>query len=167
MGHNYQCPDCGAEKCCCPEPEALNTENVNDRQVGGDHYRAQYQHWDWVTDLNIPYLIGCATKYIIRWKRKGGAEDIQKAIHYLEKYVSLEAPDTVRQFAYSRPEYKLTNDFLTANDVGQEESEIVWIIMILISLRDRSIWENLLKGKMETLLANARKAAGAGRQPGA
>jgi hypothetical protein len=59
---------------------------ANDRQHGGNHYKQmEYQHWDFVVDTCQPYLIGCATKYVSRWRRKNGIEDLRKAQHYLEK----------------------------------------------------------------------------------
>lgn len=58
---------------------------TNDYQIGGSHYKAEYQHWDFVTDTNMPYLLGCATKYISRWRKKKGEEDLRKAIHYIAK----------------------------------------------------------------------------------
>lgn len=65
--------------------------SVNDKQVGGRHYKdnGDFQHWDVVTALNWDYLVGAATKYLWRLGRKGDTaksiEDIDKAIHYLEK----------------------------------------------------------------------------------
>lgn len=59
--------------------------SANDRQVGGTHYAMDYQHWDFVTDLKLPYLIGCATKYPTRWRGKNGLEDLRKAVHYIDK----------------------------------------------------------------------------------
>jgi hypothetical protein len=29
------------------------------------------------------------TKYVMRWKLKGGMEDLEKAAHFLEKYMEL------------------------------------------------------------------------------
>lgn len=58
---------------------------ANSIQHGGIHYRLEYQHWDWATDVGMHYLIGCATKYITRWRKKNGVEDLNKAIHYLQK----------------------------------------------------------------------------------
>lgn len=62
---------------------------ANDTQVGGTHYGGRdLQHWDWISDhMGVSYLIGCATKYLCRYKNKNGAQDIQKAKHYLEKLV--------------------------------------------------------------------------------
>lgn len=62
---------------------------ANDKQVGGQHYAATLQHWDVVYERKWCYLVGCATKYLWRLGRKGDAakslEDVEKAIHYLEK----------------------------------------------------------------------------------
>lgn len=62
--------------------------SANDTQVGGSHYNKHsndQQHWDWVIDNNIPYTLGCATKYLFRWRDKNGIEDLKKARHYVQK----------------------------------------------------------------------------------
>lgn len=59
--------------------------SANDRQVGGDHYKTSggKQHWDF---FGARYWLGCATKYVTRARFKGKCEeDLQKAIHYLDK----------------------------------------------------------------------------------
>lgn len=59
---------------------------ANDRQPGGDHYKKRkYQHWDFVCDTGMHYLLGCATKYASRWRDKNGVQDLEKMIHYLDK----------------------------------------------------------------------------------
>jgi len=66
-------------------------EMANDKQVGGTHYKTNsVQHWDIVyTVFGGDYLVGNATKYLARLGKKGdlnkSIEDIEKAIHYLEK----------------------------------------------------------------------------------
>ena len=59
--------------------------DVNDMQIGGTHYRSKYQHWDYVCDTRMPYLLACATKYVSRWRDKNGVEDLRKSMHYLAK----------------------------------------------------------------------------------
>lgn len=60
--------------------------SVNEIQIGGDHYKiSQYQHWDWVIDVRLPYLEGNATKYLSRWRNKNGVLDLEKAEHYVAK----------------------------------------------------------------------------------
>ena len=59
--------------------------DVNEMQIGGNHYRKKYHHWDFVCDTHMPYLLGNATKYISRWRDKNGVEDLLKSMHYLTK----------------------------------------------------------------------------------
>lgn len=54
-------------------------------QVGGDHYKAEVQHWDVMEEADVAYLEATASKYIVRWRKKGGPQDLQKAATYLER----------------------------------------------------------------------------------
>ncbi len=65
--------------------------SVNTIQWGGQHYKTvKYQPWDVILDWELGYLDGTALKYIQRWKKKNGLEDIRKAIHFLEKLIEVE-----------------------------------------------------------------------------
>lgn len=70
-------------------------EEANSKQVGGDHYKTSgEEHWDRIYRLYGPgYLVGCITKYVERYQKKNGKEDLKKAIHYLEKLIELEYPE--------------------------------------------------------------------------
>ncbi len=69
----------------------MSSKAANDRQVGGNHYQTMtIQHWDFVAANDLDYFQGVITKYICRWKKKGGIEDLEKAKHYLEKYLEIE-----------------------------------------------------------------------------
>lgn len=64
---------------------------ANERQVGGDHYKVGgEEHWDRVHRLHLDYFQAQITKYVERWKLKGGITDLEKALHVLEKYIELE-----------------------------------------------------------------------------
>lgn len=56
-------------------------------QVGGTHYKTGYEHWDLMIDAQLGngWLAGSATKYVARWRNKNGVEDLQKALHYVQK----------------------------------------------------------------------------------
>jgi len=57
-------------------------------QVGGDHYRKmKIQPVDFITQNAIPYREACAIKYICRHASKNGAEDLKKAVHYLQMII--------------------------------------------------------------------------------
>lgn len=60
---------------------------ANERQVAGDHYRGAMQHWDYVIANDLDYFQGQITKYVGRWKKKNGMQDLEKAQHFLEKYI--------------------------------------------------------------------------------
>ena len=64
--------------------------NVNDKQIGGDHYKnLSYEVWDFVTDMEMPFILGSAVKYIARFKNKNGIDDLKKSSHFLEKAIDL------------------------------------------------------------------------------
>lgn len=85
---------------------------VNERQVGGDHYKkAEYQHWDWAVDNFGPeYLAAAVTKYVVRWRTKDGLKDLRKAQHYLEKLLEKHAQEA---YPYPPPRLALEIDRLT------------------------------------------------------
>jgi hypothetical protein len=65
--------------------------SANDKQVGGTHYGGgSRQHWDLVAEFQLDYFQGQITKYVMRWRKKNGIEDLKKAAHFLEKYIELE-----------------------------------------------------------------------------
>jgi hypothetical protein len=70
-----------------------STASANDRQVGGSHYKdcishcphcgSDIQHWDLFGML--PYLVGYATKEIVRHRSKEGRLGLEKSIHIIDK----------------------------------------------------------------------------------
>ena len=68
---------------------------ANDKQVGGDHYgKAELQHWDWAWQNSYDPFQYIISKWLHRWRNKGGLEDLKKARHALDKYIELvEAED--------------------------------------------------------------------------
>lgn len=67
-------------------------ESANSIQIGGEHYKRfkGFEPWDVITAWELGYLDGTALKYIARWKHKNGVEDLNKAIHFLQKCVEVE-----------------------------------------------------------------------------
>jgi hypothetical protein len=66
---------------------------ANDFMHGGNHYREMpgEQHWDRVWRLyGRGYFVGCATKYIERYHLKNGKQDLEKAVHFIQKLIELE-----------------------------------------------------------------------------
>jgi len=61
--------------------------SANKIQIGGDHYKTDYEPWDLIIKWEIPFLEGSAIKYLTRWKDKGGLEDLKKVEHYYIKLI--------------------------------------------------------------------------------
>ena len=57
------------------------------KQVGGTHYvKHKIQPWDIIDEYGLDYYRGNAIKYILR-NKMNTREDIQKAVHYLDKWL--------------------------------------------------------------------------------
>lgn len=120
--------------------------SANDKQIGGDHYKSGYQHWDFVIETQMHYLIGCATKYITRHRNKNGKQDLEKSIHYIEKFLqSASGVKGIRAFfpwvdkkegvfVNARyPEHnlqfrRLVEYFCVSNDLHEDDAEIITYI---------------------------------------
>lgn len=57
-------------------------------QVGGSHYAGGFQHWDLIIQCKTPYLEANATKYLTRYRKKNGKQDLEKALSYVRKMKS-------------------------------------------------------------------------------
>jgi hypothetical protein len=65
---------------------------ANKRQVGGDHYQEMgvLEHWDLAAMYGWDYFAARTIAYIMRWRTKGGIQDLEKARHFLDKYIEVE-----------------------------------------------------------------------------
>ena len=55
------------------------------KQVGGSHYKNyKIQPIEFIIKNNIGFVEGNIIKYILRFKEKGGVQDLLKAKHYIE-----------------------------------------------------------------------------------
>ena len=56
-----------------------------DKQIGGNHYQHYLiQPYEFISKNELTFFQGNVIKYVCRYKRKGGAEDIKKIIHYCQ-----------------------------------------------------------------------------------
>ena len=69
--------------------------SANDHQEGGDHYRkfGELQPWDVIGHFDLGFLDGSAVKYLLRWRHKGGVQDLRKARHFIDKLIEVEEQD--------------------------------------------------------------------------
>jgi hypothetical protein len=60
-------------------------------QIGGGHYKSHaIQPVEFIHKNKIPYIEGCAIKYLCRWREKGGIEDLKKVKHYIDLLIEME-----------------------------------------------------------------------------
>ena len=58
---------------------------ATEKQEGGQHYKDfVIQPVEFIHMNNLPFCVGNAIKYLLRYKNKNGLEDLNKAIHYIE-----------------------------------------------------------------------------------
>ena len=101
---------------------------ANEKQVGGLHYKTEYEHWDLVICIPMNYLEGCATKYVARARKKDGVQDLHKAMHYLEKLIEI-ADHNHQTRNLTRPEiHAEVNRFALANNLTLLEEEFVVVL---------------------------------------
>ena len=55
------------------------------KQIGGNHYlKYKIQPIEFIVKNNIGFVEGNIIKYILRFKKKGGVQDLEKARHYID-----------------------------------------------------------------------------------
>jgi len=141
MSDHYCCKQCGMrfEDCDCQLAPASaddpghfasphqTQDTANSMQVGGGHYKAEYEHWDLVADLGMNYYQGNASKYITRAYKKNGRQDLEKAIHYMQKAVELQRAGRLDE-PDDDADFDIILRFMTANNLTPAQGEIIWKI---------------------------------------
>lgn len=96
---------------------------ANDRQVGGSHYKkGGEEHWDRAWRLKYDPFQYIITKWVERWRDKGGVEDLEKARHALDKYIEVIRAETAKP-ATTEPPPRHLHPYAVA-DSEQEELEV-------------------------------------------
>jgi hypothetical protein len=76
----------------------MSTEDPYLKQIAGTHYmKMVIQPAEFINKNNLPFAEGNAIKYICRHSAKGGVEDINKAIHYLEMIRERDYPKIIEE----------------------------------------------------------------------
>lgn len=84
------------------------TESVLNTQYGGEHYKGKViQPIEYAHANNLSFFQGNVVKYVTRYKDKKGAEDIEKAVHYLQMILEFE--------------YGVKTSFKKEEDISEQE----------------------------------------------
>jgi len=99
--------------------------SADDKQVGGGHYKiGGVEHWTVCSGMGIGYLESCATKYLMRWRKKAGLQDLEKAEHFLEKLLEMIETGAIPKNR-AKINGRILNQFYLAAKIPYPESMIV------------------------------------------
>lgn len=138
---------------------------ANDSQIAGNHYKSNYQHWDWCLEaLQNRYLEGQVTKYVARWRKKNGLQDLEKALHFLQKLKESAQLKTVLPITTSRLRPAqcyvdaCVDNFVRANTLTTDEAQVMEL------MANWRTWSglDLTRAAIERLMEEAKAA-----EPGA
>ena len=135
--------------------------SANDHQIGGDHYRSGYNHWDMVVRLGMDYLAGNATKYVSRWNKKNDPlNDLMKARHYVDKLIEniYLVKEVHRPLRFIQRE---VNAFCTANKLGTFESDAIMRLATWETERDLVAARNCIDHLIQSLTTHDVREASA------
>lgn len=72
-------------------------ESALEVQVGGSHYKdLAIQPVQYIHANGIGYFEGNVIKYVSRWRAKNGIKDLEKARHYIDLLIEMEAANETR-----------------------------------------------------------------------
>jgi len=139
--------------------------NANETQIGGAHYKTEFEHWDFVSLNGNRYLEGAASKYLTRWRGKNGVQDLKKAVHFIDKLIE-EAkagriePISSNELFSDSDKPKELKAFIAANSIPELEASAIeclfsWRCVEHLTLA-RSFAQSVLR-KAEEELANGTK----------
>lgn len=144
----------------------MSSIDVDEKQVGGNHYKTSFQHWDVLHRIGFgsEYYVGQATKYLTRWRKKHGIRDIRKGQHFLEKLIQLTkeyGPAFLKFHAFNEEELMNMIDmqcrrnldmFFDANELDARERAIITGLFFSISVESlQAVWEEIDKFAIDVL----------------
>jgi hypothetical protein len=99
----------------------MNDAPANSRQVSGSHYKKMpLEHWDIVSLLELDYFQGQVTRYVLRWRDKGGIVDLEKARHVMDKYIEVEKARAAGTLTVGILHDALTRALRQANELEEQ-----------------------------------------------
>jgi len=94
--YSLKCSNCNFNSNVVHKKEDSLRLKPTEKQVAGSHYKDMViTPTEYIVANQIPWMEGNVIKYISRHKCKNGAEDIKKAIHYLELLLERDYNETL------------------------------------------------------------------------
>lgn len=126
---------------------------ANETQVGGTHYEGRFQHWDFtVAVLRNRYLEGQITKYVSRWRKKNGLQDLQKAEHFLHKLAEEYKDGRVSPLMPMKMMSKEALGYCVANELEGDDRIVIMAVASWSSIHEL----NQAHAALERMIKTAR-----------
>lgn len=72
--------------------------DASEKQVGGEHYlKYRIQPKEFFHANGIPHMEASIMEYVLRWRDKGGEQDLRKAQHLIDLLIELEGKQQLRE----------------------------------------------------------------------
>lgn len=101
-------------------------DKLKPTQVGDTHYQGyDYQPIELIEDLKMNFTEGCILKYAIRFRDKGGKDDLLKALDYVKRELIkyLDTPEEERKVKKVDPEAIANIVFFAIQDRVKDEDK--------------------------------------------
>ena len=116
---------------------------ANERQIGGQHYKTKYEHWDMVPKVGLGYFDGTATAYVTRWRKKDGVRDLEKALHFVDKLIEVTHYDERRNLSRNEIAEEIER-YVDANKLGDPEHNIILVLCTFKSSMDLKLARDMI-----------------------
>lgn len=131
-------------------------QSAFDTQIGGSHYKDCWMQPAEFWMLNqLPAAEGAVLKYLFRWRRKAGVEDLKKGRHFIELMLETYfSPRSETHPVVNHPYFRWTvtpEDFCMKNGV---DSLSATVICLVCRCEGREYLEAAIK-MIDYLIANA------------
>lgn len=126
-----------------------------EKQIGGTHYKNfKIQPIELIMHYNLGYCEGNIIKYICRYKNKGGAEDLNKALHYIDFLLEFKKHEENYEFTW--PGLSYIEDFILVNELSDVHEAIITCIVMYNSSGDKK-WLRLAAQNISILLNQIKR----------
>ena len=131
---------------------------ASDIQIGGDHYKGvSIQCYQFCTLNRIPFTLAGAIKYVTRHRKKGGLEDLKKAMHYIDLHMELLAAGELFDEEYVINPRVAVLDYTEANGLDSSSSQEGGIIRQIFNNQNSVSYLVIVKQDIEILARKVYK----------
>ena len=118
---------------------------TDNKAIGGSHYKSDIEPIDLIEQLGLTFHEGNVVKYVTRYTRKNGREDLEKAIWYVKRMIdNWRGPDHIGTFTDPLALETALEAYLKANRL-QTTSMEAYVINMVCNSSERHGKVGLLK----------------------